>query len=285
DGVQLEAGTFNSSLTAGEGNWISEARSYQQSYTTPIVLGQVMSYNDPNWSVFWANGNSRGASPNAGNFNAGKNVGEDPNTTRANETIGYVVVEQGNGLLNSIAFDAGVGADNVKGLENNANGFPYPINGLTNPEVAIVSMGAGMDALDGGWPILFGPNAVTPSSLNLLIDEDQVNSTERRHSTEAVSFLVFEGTTPRLRKPGGLDIAVFPNPFQNHLDVRIDGLASPVADVKVGLYNAVGQQVLQRNFSEANFTMMLEDKLPDGVYVMRIQVGQSERVIRVIKQN
>jgi PKD repeat protein len=283
DGVQMEAGTFTSTLTAGVGNWSTEARSYQQAYSLPVVLGQVMSYNDPNWSVFWANGSGRGDSPTDLDFNAGKNVGEDPNTVRANETLGYVVFETGNGTLNGTAFDAGVGSDIVKALENSANGYLYPLNGLSNPEVAIVSMGGGMDALDGGWPILFGSNPVNSTGLNLLIDEDQVVNTERRHSTESVAFVAFEGLSPRLRKPGSLAISVFPNPFSDHVQVQIAGQLKE--EVQVELYNAVGQLLKVESFDKANFTMMLEQALPDGVYLLRVKAGETELMKRLVKTN
>ena len=49
-----------------------------------------------------------------------------------------------------------------------------------------------MDGRDGGRPILYGPNAVAATGLNLAIDEDQANDSERRHTTEQVAYLVFE---------------------------------------------------------------------------------------------
>jgi PKD repeat protein len=283
DGVQMEAGTFSSSLTAGQDNWNTEARSYQQTYSNPVVLGQVMSYNDPNWSVFWSNGSGRSDSPTPAEFHAGKNVGEDPNVSRATETLGYVVLESGNGSLNGTAFEAGVGSDIVKGLENNANGFLYPLNGLVNPEVALLSMGGGMDATDGGWPILFGNNAVSSNGLTLLIDEDQVASTERRHSTESVAFLAFEGVAPRLKKPSELSVRVFPNPFENYLHIEVEG--GLTSEVGVRISNAMGQQLLQKSSSQASFTLELAHDWPAGLYVVQVEVRGVSQYFRLLKED
>jgi hypothetical protein len=49
-----------------------------------------------------------------------------------------------------------------------------------------------MDAADGGWPVLYGPNAVRPSQLRLAIDEDWYLYSERKHTTEQVFYIVFE---------------------------------------------------------------------------------------------
>ena len=55
-GITLEAVTFTSTLTDGPGSWLGTTRSYANSYPNPVVLGQVMSANDADWSVFWRPG-------------------------------------------------------------------------------------------------------------------------------------------------------------------------------------------------------------------------------------
>ena len=57
DGITMEAVKFNSTITAENNNWAFEAQTYSNSYTNPVVLGQVMTYNDVDWSVFWASQN------------------------------------------------------------------------------------------------------------------------------------------------------------------------------------------------------------------------------------
>lgn len=56
-GVTMEAVKYTSTTTdrAGDGNihWIGETRSYSNAYVSPVVFGQVMTANDPNFSTFW----------------------------------------------------------------------------------------------------------------------------------------------------------------------------------------------------------------------------------------
>ncbi len=57
-GFKMEAVKFTSTVTDENNNWTGESRTYQQTYTSPVVVGQVMTSNDA-WSVFWAAGSSR----------------------------------------------------------------------------------------------------------------------------------------------------------------------------------------------------------------------------------
>lgn len=285
DGVKMEAGTFTSTLTAGLNNWVTEARSYQQSYTDPIVIGQVMSYNDANWSSFWANGATRQAEPSPTVFNAGKNVGEDPNTSRANETIGYIVFEAGTGTLDGYGFEAGFGGDKVKGLAQTPNGTVYPPGGLTlsNPSVAITTMSGGMDATDGGWPVLFGPTPVTSSGITLIIDEDQVVSTERGHSTESLPYVVFESTpSARRANPEDMFVEAFPNPFHNYVSLEIAKATDE--EVNVSIYNQLGQTIWTKETFESDIMVPIDPKLANGMYYIRAATETKMQVVRLMKE-
>jgi hypothetical protein len=85
---------------------------------------------------------------------------------------------------------AALGGDTVRRMQNRPP-FTYSFSGLSSASVAIVSQSA-MDATDGGWAVLYGPNAVTATRLRLAIDEDWYYSSERNHTTEQVSYIVFE---------------------------------------------------------------------------------------------
>jgi PKD repeat protein len=189
DGVKMEAVKVNSTVTARQGSWVLESRSYQNSYSSPVVLGQVMTNNDADWSVFWACA-ARTSPPSSSNFNGGKHVGEDSDTTRVNETIGYVVFEQGSGTINSTPFRAAVGSDIVKGPGNTSIGYTYTFSSVPNADVAIVSA-AGMDGGNGGWPVMYGSTPLTSTSLTMVFDEDQVRDSERNHVNEQVAYIVF----------------------------------------------------------------------------------------------
>ncbi len=192
DGVKLEAHTVNAAQTQSDSDWNAPAVSLSQSYTNPVIVGQVMTENDSNWSVFWASGNVSTDPPSAGGVHMGKHVGEDFNTSRAAETLGYIAIESGHGTLGGVPFEAGVGPDIVQGVTQSA---PYQYDFATAfaqaPAFAVLSS-AGMDGLNGGWPVLFGANPLGATSFGLAIDEDTIGDTERTHPTTQVAYLTFQ---------------------------------------------------------------------------------------------
>ncbi|MGB1130017.1 MAG: hypothetical protein ACPG4K_08200, partial [Haloferula sp.] len=192
DGVKMEAVKFTSTLTSRKGNWTGESRSYQNSYTTPVVVGQVMSTNDPKWSAFWSMGASHLSPVSASALNLGKHVAEDPDGTRANETIGYIVIESGSGSINGVAYEAGLGADTVRGPGNSATPYSYSLSGgLSSASAAAVSI-SGMDGNNGAWGVLAGNPAFSPNSLGMYALECQTVDGERGHTTTQMSYIVFE---------------------------------------------------------------------------------------------
>ncbi len=191
DGVKMEAVKFVSTTTDHNATWQGEQRSYANTYSNPVVVGQVMTANDASFSVFWCRGNSRNSAPNGSELFVGKHVGEDPRTTRANETIGYIVIEAGTGEIGALRFAAGVGDDSIRGVDN-APPYAYAISGgIASASSAVVSL-AGMGSTNGGWAVLYGPNPVTTTHLNLAVDEDQLQDLERRRGTERAGYIVFE---------------------------------------------------------------------------------------------
>ncbi len=196
DGITMEAVRYTSTLTDRRGSWQGQSRSYSNSYSSPVVVGQVMSGNDQDWSVFWARGANRSSVPSASTLFVGKHVAEDSDTTRANETVGYVVLESGGGSVGSLSYSVAVGSDTIRGTGNSPP-YSYSLSGIANPQAAVVSSAA-MDGNDGGWPVLYGSTPLTSSSLNLSIDEDQIRDGETRHTTEQVAYIVF-GTSAAQR--------------------------------------------------------------------------------------
>ncbi len=158
-------------------------------FTNPIALGQVISFNDADFSVFHANDcDNRGNPPFLSGFGDGicvtKIVGEDT-TTRANETLGMIVIEQGAGSYEGIAYDAVRGPDSIRGVGNGV--VNYSLSGSFEFAVATLT---GTDGGDGGWAVFLGGSPVGGSSLGLAIEEDQLNDTERNHTTENVAYFV-----------------------------------------------------------------------------------------------
>jgi len=193
DGFAIEAWTYTSTVTDENGTWTGEAQSYGQSYTNPVVLGQVMSENDADWSVFWNQGSSRTNPPSAAALRTGKTVCEDPDTTRVDETVGVVVIEAGHGTLGGVEIEAALGADTVRGVTNSPPyTYSFQTAFATAPSVALVTM-AGVDGGNGGWAYTYGSAPTTASTLALVIDEDQVGDSERSHTSEQVGYVVFAG--------------------------------------------------------------------------------------------
>lgn len=180
----MEAVKYNSTVTDKKNSWVGESRTYTNSYTNPVVLGQVMTYNDAGFSTFWSYGNSRTNTPNATHLRTGKSVGEDTDTTRNNETIGYIVIEAGSGSMNGISYSAAVGSDKVTHAQTS-----YSIN-LSGAEVAVASI-SGLDGPDGGWAILSSSSPVSGTALKLSIDEDIIGDSETNHTNEQVAYIVF----------------------------------------------------------------------------------------------
>ncbi len=191
-GVAIEAQTTTSTVTDENSSWVGEAQGYGQAYTSPVVLGQVMSTNDPAWSVFWNQGSSRTNPPSASALRTGKEVAEDPSTTRADETVGFVVIEAGHGTIGGVEYESALGVDLVRGITN-APPYTYTFSSAfaAAPAVAVVTM-AGMDGGNGGWAYTYGASPATASTLDLAIDEDQVNDSERNHTPEQVGYVVFQ---------------------------------------------------------------------------------------------
>jgi len=195
-GIKMEAHRLTSTQTNSKGSWWhGDSLSYSQSYTNPVVLGQVMSAEDADWSAFWARGSDRDRPPSASDLVISKHVGEDEDTTRANETLGVVIIEAGSGKLNGIAYAAGLSPEQVADPESAPHliDHPWPANGA--PARVALLAAAAMQGPDGGWPVLFGPAPVSDASLELAFQEDQIGDAETAHTPEHVAYLVLGGSS------------------------------------------------------------------------------------------
>lgn len=292
DGVKMEAVKFSSSVTDRKGSWTGQVQTYTNSYSSPVVLGQVMTENDTDWSVFWARGSSRTAAPNSSNLSVGKHVGEDPDQNRANETIGYLIMESGSGTIETTPYSAGLGSDIVKSVTN-APPYNYSVSGLNSSEGAIVSAAA-MDGNDGGWPLLYGSSAVSSTNLSVAFDEDQIANSERSHTTEQVSYLVLG--TPATAKvvasndeqaeelPTEVTLGNYPNPFNPTTNIQFT-ITEP-NNVRLTVYNMLGQEVavLVNEFKRAGKHDVTFDatNLSTGVYIYRLVSGNQVKVQKML---
>ena len=183
-------------------SWSGQSQTYGQGYTQPVVVGQVVSDSTGlpgdigSWSQFWASGPTPFDPPSAAALSVGRHTGEDPGG-RLPETIAYFVFESGFGRNAGTAFVAGLGAETVRGVDD-APPYLYPVEAYLTEATAAVASSAGMDGIEGGWPILYDTDAVESDELRLAIEEDWYFDPERNHTTEQVAYVVFGVRPSRL---------------------------------------------------------------------------------------
>ncbi len=197
DGREIEAHTVMSDQTSGNvvpNTWDAVNTERVDSilghtYTRLVMLGQVMSFNDVNASVFWTNNcANRNVEPNDGAACVGKHIGQI-NGTRLNETLGFIVVEAGAGTVNGVRYAFDRGADIVEGVGNSP---PYTYSVSGDFDVGVLTQAA-EDGGQGGWAVLYGEDPLQSNSIAMAIDEEVVaGDTGRFHITEQVYYGIFE---------------------------------------------------------------------------------------------
>ncbi|BDD11738.1 hypothetical protein FUAX_41700 (plasmid) [Fulvitalea axinellae] len=285
-GVKMSAQKVTSTKTAykwnypGKGEQISLA-----AFSSPVVVGQVMTYNDSRWSVFYSDNGNLG-SPTSSVAYIGKHVGAGPDTDRQSETVGYIVMESGTTAdLGKASLKAGI-ATGVTGFTRNPNGKVYSHN--YNEATGAVASISGMSGSDGAWANLVGTGGLNTTSLTLALDEDQVADTERKHSEEIVSYIVFADKSDigvqqrtsigdnRESLQLSTDMAVWPNPATDQVNISLAG------DFSYTLYSQNGATISSRNANgEASVDV---NALANGFYVLKIIHGNETAAIRVLKK-
>ncbi|RTZ99971.1 MAG: hypothetical protein DSY89_07560, partial [Deltaproteobacteria bacterium] len=166
----------------------------------PAVLGQVMTYNDTDFSAFWSfdcdrRRNVPFQSSIADGICVGKHVGQIGGTgsDRAPETLGYIVIAEGSsptGNFNGISYRVDLGADSVRGVGNSP---PYTYALGAAYDFAVANQEA-EDGGQGGWAVLYGTDPLAGNAMDLAIDEETVaGDTSRTHITEQVAYWAFSG--------------------------------------------------------------------------------------------
>ncbi len=193
DGIQFEARKRPSSVTDHDGSWVGETESYLNSYTAPVVIGQVMTENDADWSAFWSSDGNRNNPADADGLSVGKHVAEDSDITRADETLGFMVFEAGVSEAGTVSIEAGITGDSVEGIVEGAAPWSFPVSSVDGTAVSTL---AGMDGANGGWSVLYGADALSGGNLAVAIDEDQILDSERDRTTEQVAYVIARDIVP-----------------------------------------------------------------------------------------
>ncbi len=130
-GISVESGIVSVTGTNENSNWANTEMVQLtpiNSYTNPVVLGQVVTVNDPDWSVFWSSNGAQATPPDSSNIYVGKHVGEDGDTSRNAEDVGYIIIEQSQGTTNGVDWDAALGGDTVEGVGSASPSYIYTLS-------------------------------------------------------------------------------------------------------------------------------------------------------------
>ena len=187
DGRKIEGRKYRSTITDHDLGWRGEGQTYLNRYTNPIVVGQVMSYSDTRWSVFYSRGSTDpGTPPNARSLRCGKHLGEDTPITRLAETVGYIVIERGHATYGGMEIEFGRTPVAVIGYVETKYTTKFAAPFVSTPIVTIASQ-VGTNGREGSWAIVTGNTSST--FMGVSVDEDQTYDTERIHPAEEVDYI------------------------------------------------------------------------------------------------
>ena len=202
-GKKIEAHRFLSTVTDyAWNNWIGQTgQSFVNTYSQanqPSIIGQVMSYNDERWSSFWCRGAQRTYLPiYADEFFPGKMVGEDTDKVRADETVGYIVMDKGHTTNAGFEIETGRGGETIgRYVQGPVYTYNFQSSFSSAPAVAILAQSA-MRTSDGSWAVL--TQSPTASGMGLATDEDQIGDSDRGSAiTVVVDYFVMSsaGSVP-----------------------------------------------------------------------------------------
>ena len=189
-GRKIEGRKYLSTATDHDLGWVGQAQTYMNRYTSPIVVGQVMTYNDARWSVFYSRGaTDRTNAPFTNSLRCGKHVGEDSPITRTAEMLSYIVIEKGHDSYNSgMEIEFGRTPLSIVGYVNATTTTAFATPFSSTPIVTIASQ-VGTKGREGSWAVVSGNTSKT--FMGVSVDEDQTFDTERSHQAEEVDYIAF----------------------------------------------------------------------------------------------
>lgn len=194
DGRVIEARTVLSTVTAGNSagwataNYTNVTAQVTGGHSSLVILGQVMSFNDNQASVFTSNNcSNRGTPATLTNICVTKHIGMI-NDTRLSETLGFIITEPGTGTVHDVDYAFARGPNSVAGT---GNGPPYQYSVSGNFEIGVATMAA-ENGGNGGWAVLYGNDPLPNNAINLAVEEETVaGDTSRRHINEELYYGVF----------------------------------------------------------------------------------------------
>lgn len=194
DGRVIEARTVLSTVTAGNSagwataNYTNVTAQVTGGHSSLVILGQVMSFNDNQASVFTSNNcSNRGTPATLTNICVTKHIGMI-NDTRLSETLGFIITEPGTGTVHDVDYAFARGANLIAGTGNSP---PYQYSVSGDFEIGVATMAA-ENGGNGGWAVLYGSDPLPNNAINLAVEEETVaGDTTRRHINEELYYGVF----------------------------------------------------------------------------------------------
>ena len=195
--IKYEAHTVSSGTTNYGSDWslaltenVSAAPYKVQTYSQPVVTGQVMSYENPGFSAFWSSScTSRTTPPSDGSICIGKHTGQSVPALPNAETLGYFIAEEAEYIMANAYVKIELGVDKVVGAASAGTPYQYALN--RNYSYVTATQSA-MDGVNGSWAVLYG-NSPISSTLSLAVDEETfAGDTSRKHTNEQVAFWAME---------------------------------------------------------------------------------------------
>ncbi len=274
-GITMEARKYYSTKTSQSTAWQFESQSYGQTYQHPVVLGQVMSFNDNHWSVFWSSKDGeRYYPPTKESLSVGKHIAEgDDNNKRLPEIVGYIVFEEGSGQINGQKFTCGIGPPLERGRETSIKNWNN-MGGMNEVESIIVASAA-MNGIEGAWPVL---KSTRPgiSSLKVYVAEEKPTVGGNSQPPERVAYIAFSPGKPETASQApqilgnptitSNTLSLYPNPAVSDLNWLYELRGS--GQVMVSLYDFLGRKV--RSFTSNGYD---DVRLSGRFEVMGLQPG------------
>ncbi len=183
DGTQLEVGELSTSATVG--NQVSNQWTpviFNNIFpSTPVVVSQVQSNNDPHWVK------TRQQSISTIGFDVALEEEEAKTTNHGSESIGWFAITPGQGTWDGHLYEAGQTGDTVTSswtqltFGQTFSQAPRFIGGL-----------ATYDEADGAYP-RYSRSSLTTTGVQIKLEEDTTWDGEKGHTTEVVHYLAIEG--------------------------------------------------------------------------------------------
>ncbi len=305
-GITMEAGKIISTRTDRTNSWKAKKTQLVNDYLDLVALGQVMSVNDRDWSVFWSRGPNVNTPPVDNDLRIGKHVGQDKDISRNDETVGYICLEAGQYNWENLVMTTDRGEKSIQGIENNP---PYNYN-LTwnvsnvNVHTAVASI-TGMADNDGGWPVIYD-QGLSSSTIGLAIEEDRIKDNEREHIAEMVAYMVLGTSIETTNVPfnevrsiarDGFKIRIYPTPSttgilsvelamsSNKKASGVPAAVIPAGGIDLKVFGALGTQIFQKKYDAFRTYKIDLSNQPSGYYFLKVTVGKKISYHKVLIHN